>query len=91
VDLVELMSDLELVARCPLWFHHAPLPSTQVHQFPLKIHYESIHNPLCTHSSGNGPLNNHRSMVWMRSFPLGLTWVEMHIGLRTCFVVLKLL
>ncbi len=40
--LVEVMSDMEHVARCPLWFHHAPLPSTQVHQFPLKIHYESI-------------------------------------------------
>ncbi len=39
--LVEVTSDLEPMARCPLWFHHAPLPSTQVHQFPLKIHYES--------------------------------------------------
>jgi hypothetical protein len=88
---VEVMSDLELVARCLLWFHHVPLPSIQVHQFTLKIHYEftmkSINNPLCTHSSGNDPLNNHGLVVWMKSFPLGLTWVEVHSGLRTCSIV----
>ncbi len=90
--LMEVMSDLKPVARCPLWFHHAPIPSTQVHQFPLKINYEStmksINNPLCTHSNGNGPLNNHGLVVWMRLFPLGLTWVEAHNGLRIGSVVL---
>ncbi len=44
--LVEVMSDLELVARCPLWFHHAPLPSTQVHYESIK---SSIWNPLIIH------------------------------------------
>ncbi len=51
--LVEVMSDLELLARCPLCFHHAPLKSTQIHQFALKIDYESIKssiwNPLIIH------------------------------------------
>jgi hypothetical protein len=50
---MEVINDLEFVVRCPLWIHHAPLPSTQVHQFPLKIHYEStkssIWNPLIIH------------------------------------------
>ncbi len=64
---VEVISDLELVARCPLWFHHALLPSIQVHQFPLKIHYAHIQMD-----------HNHRVVVWMSSFPLGLTWMEVH-------------
>jgi len=49
---------------------------------------KSINNPLCTHSIGNGPLNNHRLMVWMSSFPLGQIWVEVQ-DLRTCFVVMN--
>jgi len=51
---------------------------------------KSTNNPVCTHSSGNGPLNKHKLVVWMSSFPLGLTWVEMHSGLGTSFVVVHL-
>jgi hypothetical protein len=48
---------------------------------------KSTNNPLCTHSSGNGPSNNHRLVVWMSSFPLGLIWVEVHSGLGPSFLV----
>ncbi len=51
---------------------------------------KSINNSLCTHSSGNVPLNNHKVVVWMNFFPLGLTWVEVHSGLGTSFVVVHL-
>jgi hypothetical protein len=51
--LMEIMSGLKPMARCPLWFTHTPLPSIQIHQFPLKSHYEStkslIQNPLIIH------------------------------------------
>jgi hypothetical protein len=46
-----------------------------------------INNPLCTHSNENGPLNNHGLVVWMRLFSLGLTWVEVHSGLRIGSVI----
>jgi hypothetical protein len=45
---------------------------------------KSTNNPLCTCSSGNGPLNNHKLV---NSFLLGLIWVEMHSGLKTCSIV----
>jgi len=53
----------------------------------IKLSMNFIPNPLCTHSSGNGSLNNHGLGVWISSFPLGLTWVEVHSGLGTSFVV----
>jgi hypothetical protein len=32
-------------------------------------------------------LNNHGLVVWMNSLPFGLTWVELHSGLGTSFIV----
>ncbi len=49
-----------------------------------------INNSLCTHSSGNGPLNNHGLIVWMNFFSLGLTWVEVHNGLGISSIVMHL-
>lgn len=82
---MKVPSDLKCVARCPRWFHYAPLLSTKIHCFKLKIYYESIKStkyPLWIHYEfstwvENGALNNHGLMVCMRSFPLGLIWVEL--------------
>ncbi len=46
-------------------------------------------NPPYTQSNGNGPLNNHMVMVWMRSFPLCLTWVETHSGLKIGSIIVN--
>ncbi len=47
---------------------------------------KSINNPLRTRSSGNGPLNNHKLVS---SFLLGLTWVEVHSGLKIGFIIVS--
>jgi hypothetical protein len=57
------------------WFGTNGKVSTMIPPCTIPIHSSlsiSINNPLCTHSSGNGPLNNQGLVVWMSSFPLGL-------------------